>query len=242
MCTVSWLHQGEGYAVLFNRDELRTRGHARPPRIEQRGATTLVLPRDSDAGGTWIGANSHGLTLALLNEYEPAPRPPLESRGMLVDALLDSRGIPEVEERLRQLDLVRYAPFRLLSFDAAGERASARWRAETLEQRALTPADLPATSSSRDPRGAERHRRALFASQAEGAGLAGLERFHESHQPERGALSPCMHRDDAATVSFTRVVVAPESVELAYRAGPPCEGAELVALRIERSGAAAWRP
>ncbi len=238
MCTVTWLRARGGYAVCFNRDERRTRGIGQPPEVEQRGDVAVVLPRDPDAGGTWIGANSHGLTLALLNEYQEPLRPPVESRGTLVDGLLDAGAVEDVERRLRGLELVRFAPFRLLAFGPDGRVRSARWRAERLAVDDLREDDLPVTSSSRDPGGARQHRRALFASLPDRATLAGLERFHASHEPERGALSPCMHRDDASTVSFTRVVVDGDAVELAYRPGPPCEGAASVSRSVARAAAA----
>ena len=46
--------------------------------------------------------------------------------------------------------------------------------------------------------------------------------FHRSHRPERGAHSPCMHRDDARTVSLTGVRVTASAISMTYADGPPC--------------------
>jgi hypothetical protein len=44
-----------------------------------------------------------------------------------------------------------------------------------------------------------------------------------------------MHREDASTVSESRIRVGASEVEFAYRLGPPCEGAPFLEKRIPRS-------
>jgi hypothetical protein len=46
--------------------------------------------------------------------------------------------------------------------------------------------------------------------------------FHTSHAPIPSAYSPCMHRDNADTVSFSRVTVADGVIEFAYFPKSPC--------------------
>ena len=46
--------------------------------------------------------------------------------------------------------------------------------------------------------------------------------FHTSHAPIPSAYSPCMHRDNADTVSFSLVTVADGVIEFAYLPMPPC--------------------
>ena len=77
MCTVSWRFEltaeqpAPRFELFFNRDESRRRGPAHPPQImEPVGESKLLAPIDSDAGGTWLAANEHGLVLALLNLYQ----------------------------------------------------------------------------------------------------------------------------------------------------------------------------
>ena len=49
-----------------------------------------------------------------------------------------------------------------------------------------------------------------------------LEHFQRSHEPARGPWSPCMHREDASTVSASQVRVLRSTVAMRYAAGPPC--------------------
>jgi hypothetical protein len=53
--------------------------------------------------------------------------------------------------------------------------------------------------------------------------LIWLRELHASHAPEQGSFSICMHRQDAATVSYTEILGAPEILMMRYRTGPPCQ-------------------
>ncbi len=74
----------------------------------------------------------------------------------------------------------------------------------------------------------------FVANVAPDAGERDLERFHASHEPARGAYSPCMHREDAHTVSFTRVRVSARLVALATSPASPCRAAPSTRLELER--------
>src|SRR6266496_5302779 len=67
MCTASWTYQQDGYYLLFNRDEKRTRKGASPPRLLTRDGVRFLAPADGDFGGTWIGVNEFGVSACLLN-------------------------------------------------------------------------------------------------------------------------------------------------------------------------------
>ncbi|MBI4909752.1 MAG: hypothetical protein HY820_39405, partial [Acidobacteria bacterium] len=64
---MSWLHDTDGYQVLCNRDEKKTRRKALPPVVNTRQGVRYIAPADGDHGGTWIAVNDRGLTLCLLN-------------------------------------------------------------------------------------------------------------------------------------------------------------------------------
>ena len=51
-----------------------------------------------------------------------------------------------------------------------------------------------------------------------------LRRLHRSHSPKAGPFSTCMHRADAATVSYTEVTVSGREALIRYHAGAPCQG------------------
>jgi hypothetical protein len=51
-----------------------------------------------------------------------------------------------------------------------------------------------------------------------------LHEFHASHATAPDAYSPCMHRSDAETVSFSRIQVTDSDIAFFYSPGPPCQG------------------
>src|SRR3982751_1081178 len=71
MCTVSWIRTREGYQLLCNRDERHTRRPAQAPTVREDQGVQFIAPIDGDEGGSWIGVNQFGLTLCLLNRYDP---------------------------------------------------------------------------------------------------------------------------------------------------------------------------
>ncbi|NUO80759.1 NRDE family protein [candidate division KSB1 bacterium] len=95
MCTVTWLQRHEGYEVFCNRDELKTRKPALPPRLAECNGVRYLAPIDNDGGGSWLGVNEFGVSLCLVNHYPNANGsahvhdkkiPPLrEARGVLLD-------------------------------------------------------------------------------------------------------------------------------------------------------------
>jgi len=233
MCTMTWLRQDGGYHVFFNRDERRTRKPAAPPSIHETGRGRFIAPRDGDFGGTWLAANELGVTLALHNAYtapEAGLREPpggYTSRGLLVARLADAAGIEEVRGRLGDLALGSFRGFLLTVFAADGTANLVRWTGTALDFAERDALRMPLVSSSFDTdevrvRRVELFRRLMLESNA---GL--VERhlaYHASHLPARGAYSPCMHRPDAMTVSFSWVRVTADRVEYRYAPHPPCRG------------------
>ncbi|MFI5317616.1 MAG: NRDE family protein [Myxococcota bacterium] len=224
MCTLSFLLESGGYELFFSRDERRSRAAARPPRLERAAEARFLAPRDPEAGGTWLAANEHGVTLALLNRYGVThPGSDFESRGRLVLELASARSLRAVEAQLRGRSLGRVRPFDLAVFEPDRPVACIGWdgRVLTLERAASAPLCSSAVADSE----ARAARRARFAEHCAASGAPtthSLAAFHREHAPARGALSPCMHRADARTVSLSRVRVTRERVALSYAAGSPC--------------------
>jgi hypothetical protein len=95
---------------------------------------------------------------------------------------------------------------------------------------------MPLVSSSFDPEGVAAYRRRLMhQSVAEQGSLdAGLlERFHASHAPLPCAYSACMHREDASTVSFSRIRVSGTSIQFSYQDQAPCAQSLLRTVAME---------
>ncbi len=242
MCTLSWIVGPDGYAVFFNRDERRSRRPAEPPRVESAGSVRFVAPRDGEAGGTWAFVNERGVSACLLNLFRDHPFPPGHppiSRGLLVLGLGGSTTVAAAGEALSHADLARYQPFTLALFGVGEAPRALRWDGASIEAFPLDAAALPLTSSGRDADGVARSRRgtlARLASQHGGITRQALDAFHRSHHPDRGPYSPCMHRDEAETVSLTTILVEGTAIQLSYQPGAPCEERPVVTVHLAPGG------
>ncbi|MDA7645651.1 hypothetical protein N8642_04755 [bacterium] len=237
MCTVTFIPSREGYRVGMNRDEHRTRvkGVFSGPRTQ--GQTQVVGPAEP-TGGMWIGANSFGVTYALLNWYS---RPfdgigkPI-SRGKLVESVAWLGAKNEVQAYLVGQELKRFRPFRLVGVFGAEKKVS-EWCWDGIQLGLLEHSWKIRhwASSGFDELGAQQARRNVFESLSDSSELNGsqwLRSFHRSHLPEKGAMSVCMHRSEAATVSYTDFVVESGLVTVNYFDGPPCEVASSAEAEI----------
>jgi hypothetical protein len=224
MCTVSWTRHSEGYDLLCNRDEQRTRGIAEGPRVFELGCTRFVSPVDGDHGGTWIAVNEHGIGLCLLNRLRREPESGGRSRGFVIPELIWLRSIDDCGFVLGHVDLTAFAPFTLLMLEPGQPATVADWDGTTLAIDRDADRRAPLISSSFDPEGVRRSRIREFARYTAG-GPASLYRFHSSHGDAAGPYSPCMHRPDAETVSFSWVVVDHAEIRFLYLPAAPCQGA-----------------
>jgi hypothetical protein len=202
---------------------------------EQNG-TRFLAPRDGDRGGTWLAVNEHGLTVALQNYYgegnAPEPANPV-SRGHLVIGLMDCTSADGVLARLGELERSRYRPFLVVTLDRTAPPAGIVWTGAELRPFARRPPALPVTTSSFHTAKVLRSRRALFERMRQERGEPApqwLLDYHRSHVPDRGPCSVCMHREDAKTVSFSRVRVNARQATFRYAPASPCRaGKEFVA-------------
>jgi hypothetical protein len=227
MCTVSWLHHEQGYDLLCNRDEKRTRPKAYGPEIRDTGGVRYIAPVDSLAGGSWIAANEFGLSLCLLNGK---PQPSIEdrtfsSRGLLIPELISAASIDSIYDRVRRCDLSGFAPFSLAVLEPGRHTSVIEWDGSHRSILPYAEPLLPLVSSSFDPIGVLNSRRAELDARVQTAGQLTLDvlfALHGSHAQAAGAYSSCMHRPDAETVSFSWIRVMASRVEVCYSAGPPC--------------------
>lgn len=230
MCTLSFVPGKNSYVIGMNRDERFTRPVAYPPRITGAGTVQALYPREEE-GGTWIGANETGISFALLNRNRTSDgAPKLRSRGEMIPPLLESCNRSEAEQRISRMDLRDVFPFRLVGF-FPGEHAICQWNWDTEN---LEIFHLPWRArhwfSSGISDELAREVRGLTCSEAwkmrDAGSLTWLRSLHASHAPEQGSFSLCMHRQDAATVSYTEIVCGSKVLTMRYRAGHPCEASE----------------
>lgn len=237
MCTVTFIAQTKGYALGMNRDEKRARAVGLPPGITRFNGRSILAPSES-GGGTWMGVNDAGATLALINWYTVKARVAarLLSRGEVVRRALPSECPLAVAAVLAGMPLVRVNPFRLIGvFPTAKIIVEWRWdlrRLERLDHRWQTQTWI---SSGFDEPGAVKTRGQAFRGalrQTSAGSVDWLRRLHRAHRPVSGPYSTCMHREDAATVSYTEVTVSRREARMRYAPGAPCCVSLRPALRL----------
>lgn len=228
MCTVSWCRTSDGYQLLCNRDERRTRKPALTPFIQERRGVRFIAPIDVDHGGSWIAVNQFGLAFCLLNRYGcsrcHAPRS-TTSRGVLVIEMVDCNSLDQVNERITQRELQHFQPFDLVVLEPRRPSLLIHWTGRDSLVEHDGEYAMPLISSSFDQAGVNTYRKRLFdalAAKRGGVDAAVLHDFHGSHAPVPSAYSPCMHREDASTVSFSCIQVTDRSIEFSYLPLSPC--------------------
>ena len=237
MCTVTLIARRHGYALGMNRDEKLTRVSGLPPARQRLGSRDVLFPSEPN-GGTWIGVNDTGATLALINWYSITARVAGQtiSRGEVVKCALRSDSSALVDAALAELPLARVNPFRLIGvFPTHKAVVEWRWNLERLEHLEHPWRTSTWISSGFDEPGAQQTRAKAFREalrQRSACGLDWLRRLHRSHGPERGPYSHCMHREDAATVSYTEISVSRQTATMRYTPGSPCCTAPLAAAQL----------
>jgi Transport and Golgi organisation 2 len=228
MCSVSFVPREDGFVLAMNRDELVSRVPALPPRVHHRGELTVLYPSEP-SGGTWIGVNSAGIAFSLLNWHSQPDRTgqDLISRGEVIRALLSGRSSGAAASILKELPLRRMNPFRLVAVSLP-ERLLTEWRsgAETLTSKVYPWKRHHWFSSGFDEARAIEVRREVCAQfHGDLEDLATLRKLHATHLPSAGPFSLCMHREDAATISYTEINVRDDTASMSYISGSPCSPA-----------------
>lgn len=227
MCTVTFIARRYGYALGMNRDEKLSRIAGLQPSLTHLSGRAILAPSEP-GGGTWIGVNDTGATLALINWYSITSRVAGQavSRGDVVKLALSSDSHALVDAALKGLPLARVNPFRLIGvFPSHKAVVEWRWNLSHLERLHHRWRTSTWISSGFDEPGARQARGKAFAKalrQTTSGSTDWLRRLHRSHGPERGAYSHCMHREDASTVSYTEVRVGRHEATMRYIPGTPC--------------------
>jgi len=243
MCTVTWLHSDAGYHLFFNRDEQISRLPALPPTIHEVSGVRCIYPVDSQAGGTWLGVNEHGITIGILNHYAAATLPtatePRTSRGLLVTSLLDARYASDVDQRLSGSGLKPYAPFILIVISPRRNLKTHTWDGSRLTFRhPVVPPFLTTSGFDSDRVAAVRARSyESWTKRYPTLDASSLQALHASRLPEPGSDAICMQRDDAKTLSLSRVTVQADRASFFYADGPPNTTPLAAPIELPRSQA-----
>ena len=239
MCTVTFIARKRGYALGMNRDEKLTRVQGLPPSERLVEGRRVICPSEPSAG-TWISLNETGVTFALINWYSITARVygTATSRGEVVAAVSAMDAGSNAFVRLQELRLKRINPFRLIGiFPATHQVVEWRWDLNRLTTTSHHWKSQQWISSGFDEPTAQQLRNKTFhlALQQHSLGsLDWLRRLHRSHSPQAGPFSTCMHRADAATVSYTEVAVSSRQSTMLYHAGTPCQTCECSVVDLTR--------
>jgi hypothetical protein len=215
----------------MNRDEKRTRPKGLAP-VQRNVDGRLVVYPSEPGGGTWVALNDHGASLALINWYsvKAKPRGNIVSRGEIIPAISNASNSAITDAGLTLLPLHHINPFRLIGvFPGSWEITEWCWDLKQLLRKSHPWRPRQWISSGFDEPTAQQVRGTTFkhAQTQETAGtIDWLRRLHRSHSPEKGPFSTCMHRDDAATVSYTELDVSGANLSMRHVSGPPCGRAD----------------
>jgi hypothetical protein len=227
MCTLTFIPKPQGYLLGMNRDERLTREVALAPATVSVSKLVAIYPRES-GGGTWIGSNSSGITFALLNQNPGLSSHGQErSRGEIIPALLGSSLFPQAMRHFQHIDLNGMMPFVLVGIFPTEQIVSqCRWDGRDLEFIRIGWEIRHWFSSGVSDEMARMIRGSICYEawrRREAASAEWLRGLHASHAPVRGSFSICVHRPDAATVSYTEVAFTSGELVMRYHAGQPCQ-------------------
>lgn len=227
MCTLSFFPTNHGMRLGMNRDEHKSRIKALPPSIHQNQPVAYLAPNEP-GGLTWIGVGTNGNVFALLNWYSIHTKSsaPSHSRGKIIPATIHHRTQETLQDALLQLVQQTYRPFRLITF-LSKSQVCIEWRHDGIGLEKLPHAWQPNlwASSGFHERNAQNVRH-LYWQKSKRTKIFGsvpwIRSFHQSHLPDKGAYSVCMHREEAETVSYTEIEIKKNLVLMSYAEGPPC--------------------
>jgi Transport and Golgi organisation 2 len=228
MCTLAFAVRpspGVALAVTGNRNEFLARPAA-SPRVWP-DVPGVLMPRDEQAGGTWLGLTVRGLFVCVTNRRGAGPDPARRSRGLLVVDALRAGSVAAVRELCSALQPERYNGFHLVFADGR-EAGVAVCDGERLEFRALAPGE-PHLVTERSYGAGEGVREAevmrevgplLLDPRVTAARLRPPMQRH-GPSPLEGA---CVHADELGygTRSSIQLVLRPSSAELLWTQGHPC--------------------
>ncbi len=119
MCTVTLIPSSsfdKGFVLTSNRDEAAQREAIAPEFYTHKGVE-MLYPKDTAAGGTWIGISQYKRLICLLNgEFENhiKNKSYRKSRGVVVKDLLACENI---DEAISEYDLDHIEPFTIILVD-----------------------------------------------------------------------------------------------------------------------------
>jgi hypothetical protein len=212
MCTVSFLPTKSGFILSSTRDERALRKSAVFPSYQESKSGSLILPRDGEAGGTWICLASTKMICLLNGAFQKHKhQPPYKhSRGKVV---LDAFDFDNFETFLHQYNFENIEPHTLVLVDFTQDLklTEMRWDGKTAHVKPLNAAKTYIWSScTLYPDEVIANRKHLFKNWVDNANTFtpdNAEDFHLNTKVGDSKNDFRMKREDSLqTISFTQVV------------------------------------
>jgi len=241
VCTLAlYFRQFVEYPLLVaaNRDEHFDRPSAPPALLE--GEPKIVAGKDLRAGGTWLGANEHGLLVGILNRRingDALPATVARSRGALCLELLQLNSAHAARQRI-DADRYRYNPFTIVFADKHNAYVAYNDEVKIISQVLQSGLHVFSSAAEFDLNSAKAKRaHQRFASltnqlseknQEPRQWLPALQNILSDHSLGNSSDNPgdaiCVHRDVSGTVSSSVVVLAQArwQFETYHCLGAPC--------------------
>ena len=233
MCTLIVLDRvvpGNPLVVASNRDEYLARAAAPPSRLGGTpGRPEFVAPQDLEAGGTWMGVNTHGVFVGLTNRPTEVRDESLRSRGLLVQDALRGSSADRVAAETGRVKDGEYNPFNLLCADGKTTWMTCQ-RADGIETRSLEPGVHVLCNRDLDDRTVPKIDR--IHADLEDLDFSGplrsvLDRLVavlSDHGPAgRPTEGVCVHTPGYGTRSSALLALGDRRWRYWYADGPPCE-------------------
>ncbi|MEX1135653.1 MAG: NRDE family protein [Balneolales bacterium] len=233
MCTVSFFPKNHhDWLLSTNRDEMKSREKALPPIIHKSGSFNYLAPVDGKAGGTWIGLNTAGIGLTIMNNYQGANpllshREEALSRGLIIPELMHFDNLKDVDRSMQDLKVSQFNPFVLIGIQSNPWRIM-QWSWDGLDYTFNTLPVKPHLwiSTGRAYEGVWKNRKEVFDNFLKmhpGPDVNNVKILHSSNYPVPGAYSISMEQDMVATVSNTIAEVSGGNLKMHYHDGKPVE-------------------
>ena len=136
MCTVTFIPVKDKFYITSNRDEKFSRAQALPPMLYEVNGTSLLFPKDANAGGSWVAMHENGNAAVLLNGsfIKHIPQPAYKkSRGIIFLEIITA-AIPS--RYFSTINLEGIEPFTLILLEK-NNLYECRWDAEKKHCRQL---------------------------------------------------------------------------------------------------------
>ncbi len=208
----------------MNRDEHRSRhetgtlyrGYCNESNVN------YVYPVDTASQGTWFGFNDQGIVIALLNRYQEPRIDTSRSRGEIIPWLLQSRSLPDIENKIISSDKSFYNPFDLLIINQENTKRVS-WKQNEIKRYDYSTENQFFISSSAIQTEQTLLKRKLkfesFIRGANGDNISAhdiLTGFHLAGDSKEPGVGVNMNRKEAHTKSINQLVISKKLRRLSY--------------------------